>query len=67
MTIDAELRVVYERVDGLLVVIGGHAEDREALAAVLLLHFDQNRDFASARLAPGAPEIHENNFPFEAR
>ncbi len=30
------------------------------------LHGDQDGNLAAAGLAPGAPEVHENHFPFEA-
>ena len=42
-------------------IIHGNADDLQALAAVLVLQFDEMRNLVPAGRAPGCPEIHKNH------
>jgi len=42
-------------------VIHGNADDLQTLCAILILYLDKMRNLLAARLAPGCPEIQQND------
>src|SRR5713226_7211676 len=62
LAVDVEAFLSEERNDRTLAVfVHGDAQDREALGGVLLLHFNEPGDFDVTRVAPGGPEIDEDD------
>ena len=51
-----------ERADGVGAVVHGDADDLQAAAGELLLQFHEMGNFFTAEIAPGRPEIEQNNF-----
>ena len=51
-----------ERADGVGAVVHGDADDPQALVAVPLLQVYEVRDFLATGIAPGRPEIEQNDF-----
>src|SRR5579864_2286536 len=56
------LEALVELAHGFWSVIHGNADDLQALAAILILQFNEMRDLVAAGIAPGCPEIQENDF-----
>src|SRR5439155_19440570 len=63
--VDVEAFLGQKRIDGgFAFFIHGDAQNGETLRFVLLLHFDEPGNFDVAGIAPGGPEIDQDNFSF---